>query len=247
MCSLGIPDWDNTVRIHDNNVRRIVNDYLLRGYIMVDVDYKFPKDIKYPCLTESLNETSSGYFREGRTVCTGYELKVALDSGCEITVNEGVLIPFTNSKDKPYESVIKCLQEERRKYKKGTLMNGLYKQMGNSLYGQTGQGYANKRKFNSRTGGLNVIPGSELSNPLAASHISGYVRALVGEMINQIDKTGGLILSCTTDGFITTEGDLLNKLNNDHPLIEHYSNLRDKLSGDRDVVELRDVSTGMMS
>ncbi len=56
-----------------------------------------------------------------------------------------------------------------------------------------------------------VMVGGELSNPVIASSITGFIRAVVGEALNNIEKLGGRVISVTTDGFITDVKDLEEK------------------------------------
>ena len=57
----------------------------------------------------------------------------------------------------------------RRKFPKGHINNLLYKEMGNSIYGNVVRGMSDKKSFDANTGEMFRIKGTELSNPILAS------------------------------------------------------------------------------
>lgn len=69
----------------------------------------------------------------------------------------------------PYRNLIEFLQNERRKYPKKTIMNELYKEMANSVYGQTVRGIGIKNKLDVSTGEVKRMKAGELSNPIIGS------------------------------------------------------------------------------
>jgi len=88
----------------------------------------------------------------------------------------------------------------------------MYKEIGNSIYGQIAMGIGGKRTFDVKTKSYVKVEGSVLSSPVLASYITGFVRALIGECLNNIQRLGGQVISATTDGFITDIEDLENKI-----------------------------------
>ena len=108
----------------------------------------------------------------------------------------------------PYQEVIKYLHEERSKCPKKTIGNELFKLIGNTGYGLIVKGIGNKLKFDTAFGTVQRMGVSELSNPVLASYITAFVRSLVSEMLNCIQRLGGKVVSVTTDGFITNLPDL---------------------------------------
>jgi len=252
MSFLGIPDFDKSFYLTSQKelytfLKDGLKEITLENcYSVFHVEFKFPETVIHPCLPVSLDDTSTLYPLEGVTITTGYEIYLAHLQGCKITLKRGVVVPFRNE-IRPYLDVIKYLQEERRKYPKFSLYNLLYKQLGNSIYGQTAQGFNKMRKFNSRTGMLEGLGTSSLSNPLISSHISGLTRAVLGEIIRQVDTMDSKIISCTTDGFITNVENLPAKLDYDSRLLKIYADLREELSNSREVLELKDSSKGILS
>jgi hypothetical protein len=70
---------------------------------------------------------------------------------------------------KPFYSIVSELQEKRREYPKGHVLNALYKEMANSIYGNVVRGIADKRSLDLKTGNMFRISGTDLSNPILAS------------------------------------------------------------------------------
>jgi hypothetical protein len=70
---------------------------------------------------------------------------------------------------KPFYSIIKDLQAMRREHPKGSINNLLYKEMGNSIYGNIVRGMSNKKSFYVLSGKHIRVSASELSNPNLAS------------------------------------------------------------------------------
>jgi hypothetical protein len=97
-------------------------------------------------------------------------------------------------------------------YAKKTFYNYMYKEITNSIYGQIAMGIGGKNTFDVKTKSYIKVNGSFLSSPILASYITGFVRALIGECLNNIQLLGGKVISVTTDGFITDIEDLENKI-----------------------------------
>jgi hypothetical protein len=130
-------------------------------------------------------------------------------------------------------------------------MNLLYKEMGNSIYGNVVRGIADKRKFDIKTGRNLRIDSTELSNPILASKTTAFIRSVIGECLHNIDKLGGKVVSVTTDGFITNIKDLENKLlslkPSEIPLFTKYREIRETLSGNSTALEIKHSGKGVIS
>lgn len=94
MSILGHPDTEKPVRIYNKTVLDMSNESLLLNYISLDVDFKFPSSVKYPCIPTRVDDDVDIYPLEGRSVITGCEYLVAKEMGCRLFVNDGVMIPF---------------------------------------------------------------------------------------------------------------------------------------------------------
>jgi hypothetical protein len=105
------------------------------------------------------------------------------------------------------------LQVERRKHPKKSYENLLQKMYGNGAYGKVAQGIGNNDTFSIKADATVRMPGTEFSNPVLASYITGFARSALGEMMHNINFIpGARIVSCTTDGFITNVENLEEKL-----------------------------------
>lgn len=159
------------------------------------------------------------------------------------------------SRDAPFIDIENKIQAERRKYDKKSFNNLFFKLIGNAGYGLICQGLGSKRRFDIKTKGMTIMSAGELSNPIIAASITGFIRAVIGETLNNIEKMGGRIISVTTDGFITDVENLEEKLlslednnNNKIPLLKYYRIVRRMLSKDPASLEKKKVETrGILS
>lgn len=234
MSILGDPDYNKATYIFNNTVEKMSYRDLLFNYIIVDVDFKFHKDIKYPCIPTRVDDNVDIYPMEGRSTITGCEYFVARSMGCRLHVRTGVMVPFKkcvadkdsekdfDDKDSekdfdlkyfgPFKSIVKELQRKRRLYPKKTFYNYMYKEIGNSIYGQIAMGISGRTTFDVKSKNYISVKGGVLSNPILASYITGFTRALIGECLNNIHQLKGNVISTTTDGFITDVVDLEDKI-----------------------------------
>lgn len=79
-------------------------------------------------------------------------------------------------------------------------------------YGLISQGLGGKRKFDIKANDMAVMKGGEFSNPVLASSVTGFIRAVISETLNNIHEMGGYVISVTTDGFITNIDNLEERL-----------------------------------
>lgn len=144
-------------------------------------------------------------------------------------------------------------KEIRRGFPKGTINNLLYKEMGNSIYGNVVRGISNKKEFDSLTGNTTRVTGTELSNPILAFWTTAFIRSVIGECLHNIQKLGGKTVSVTTDGFITDIEDLEDKLLTlpieDIQLLTKYRSLRLDLTNGKspEGLEIKTYGKGVIS
>lgn len=128
----------------------------------------------------------------------------------------------------------------RAQYPKSNPYNSLYKMLGNSVYGKTGQGI-HKTSHKSYQDGLQYyLPMSVISNPFVAAQYTAITRYIVMRLIKVAEKIEPSLKveSITTDGFLSSVNDdvdidafedAFNKaLHNEDPrwvyVAEHYFN-----------------------
>ena len=149
----------------------------------------------------------------------------------------------------PFKNIIKTVQAKRREFAKGTISNLMYKEIGNSIYGSLVRGMADKKRFDNRTREMMRLPAHKLSNPLLASWITGFIRGIIGECLQAIHDLDGVIISVTTDGFITDIKDLEVKMtgNKKYFLFNQFKTLRDEISGNKSGLEIKHEGAGIIT
>lgn len=224
MSILGDPNYDKVSYLFNKTLDDMKAEDLLFNYIAVDVEFEFPVSVKYPCIPTRVDNDVDIYPRKGRSIITGPEYLAARSMGCRLFLKHGVIVPFKqNSKNSkksskytgyfaPFKELVKDLQFKRRSYEKKTFYNYMYKEIGNSIYGQIAMGIGGKKTFDVKTKGYIRTDGNFISNSILAGYITGFTRALIGECMNNVQALNGKVLSCTTDGFITDITDLEEKI-----------------------------------
>jgi len=232
MSMCGDPDYNNAFYLTNKNIQKLDGDILRQSYIALDLSFKLPSTIKYPPLPVSVGKNLTIYPLEGRTIVTGLEYSTAINilnselnkiqDSVErkkyfIKINSGICIPFKRESDgslayPPFKSVITKLQASRRAHPKKSAMERIYKDLGNMLYGKVVCGISNKRNYDARIEAMKSMTGSDLTNPIIGSWITGFVRSLMAELLYQVQLKGGQVPSCTTDGFVCDIPDLENLL-----------------------------------
>lgn len=223
MAILAHPDYWSARNLTKDELLQISDFDLVHNYLVMKVLFEFPMDTKFPSIPVNVDENLTCYPLRGEAVITGIEFCLAKRQGCNfVEIHDIFLIPFTREKVKdemvigfrPFFEVVKELKRRRSLHEKKTFGNLLEKEKVNSIYGLTVKGINDKRKFDIKLGKTVRMEANDLSNPIIASWITAFVRSVLGECLHNISKMGGLVVSTTTDGFITNIKDLENKLNN---------------------------------
>jgi len=127
-------------------------------------------------------------------------------------------------------SVVEKVLSERIKYPKGSYMNLLYKFIANAGIGQMARGLNQKTRYDLRSNSQKPIPAGELVSPLYAGWITSFIRTTLSEMLNR--HGDGMIISCTTDGFISSKKALDQKSIDDSDVFsQKYFETRRVLTG----------------
>lgn len=168
------------------------------------IQFQFPASVRYPTFPVRL-QNNLIFPREGVTYATAPEIDLARSLGASIKISSGYVIPMDPVK-RPFEDVItECTRRRNESKKRGDdLGDRLYKEIANSLYGKVAQGLRVKRVFDSRSGERRELPPSPVTQPYIAGHVTGVVRAALGELMNAVESRNQII-SVTTDGFVTNE------------------------------------------
>jgi hypothetical protein len=247
MSVVGEPDYEKTKELKESQLKSMKDPEIINSFTVLSGKFEFPETVKYPSIPVKLDTDITVYPLKGDCVITGIEYVLARKQGC-IFKNVKVLnTPF--GKTLPFKEIIKEVQQMRRQYPSGSILNMLYKEMGNSIYGNTVRGISNKRKFDIKSGQLIRMEPGKLSNPLIAGWITSYIRSVLGECLHNIQQLKGSIVSCTTDGFVTDVGNLEEKilLLDGDSLLKRYRSIRNELSGDYTGLELKHEGKGITS
>jgi hypothetical protein len=254
MSMAGHPEYDALRPLTPLELSKLSRDEILYSYLIIHADFEFNSDTKYPSIACFVDESCTIFPKTGSCVITGAEYLLANSQGCKFVFKSINLIPFKEYGDgdmdkvsiKPFETVIKLVQEKRREYPKGSISNLMYKEIGNSIYGSVVRGISNKMKLDTKTNSMQRMRGDDLSNPLIASWTTAFIRSIIGECLQGIQDKNGKVVSVTTDGFITNLADL-ESLIHDGYLLSCFKGIRSTLSGDDAGLELKNSGVGMLS
>lgn len=259
MTDLPLPDYYKAQLIQ-SNILDWSDKQLMGGYLIADCEFSFPSDTKYPSIPCYVDKTTTVYPLNGNAFLTGPELLLAKKQGAKLTIKSAF---YTHPKSKfdpvsskqriirPFFKILKDIQAFRRTHPKGTLLNLMYKEIGNGIYGNVCRGISNKMNYDSLTKKSFRVTATNLSNPLLASWTTAFIRSVIGECLHNIQKLGGKVVSVTTDGFITDIEDLENKLlelpQDCTTLLRKYRDLRYKLSSTCEALEVKYKGEGIIS
>ncbi len=250
MAAIRYPDWDGLIETTDLDILA-KPDALAIGRVW----FRFPASTRFPSLPVRAGDRGLIYPLEGVSYCTGAELCVALSQGADIEVQCGLFVPW-KSEARPFAGFTDLINRLRQQHK-GTVFERVAKEIGNSLYGKTAQGVANmrgnldngagnrkRRQFNTRSGQMEDLGPSRITQPLLAAFITGLVRAVLSEQLARLPH-GVVVLSATTDGFLSTASP--DQLDTTSPLISLFSELRMAVSGDSMPIEVKGEASEVIS
>lgn len=244
----GHPDYERCTRLSVAELKVLTREEILFSYLIIHAEFEFPAGTKYPSIPCYVDENCTVYPLSGSCVLTGAEYLLALDQKCSFDLHDIYHTPFKQLEYrdlKPFASIIKIVQEKRREHPKGTVSNLMYKELGNSIYGSVVRGIGNKRKFDIRSKGTIRMVGDELTNPLIASWTTAFIRSIIGECLHAINEIEGLVVSVTTDGFITNIEGLESKLTEKF-LFGEFKKIRMMLSDENTGLEIKNAGKGII-
>jgi len=270
MSILGTPCYEKVRILSSVELNKMDYKNLIFSYLSIEVEFSFPYNTKYPCIPTRVDDDVDIYPLKGVSVITGAEYLLAKAMNCRMIVKDCVYVPFEFgrtdvSKKKsikellecyktPFRNIVSGLQKMRRGYAKKTFYNLMYKEIGNSIYGQIAMGLSGKNKYDISSKSYKKIQGDFLANPLLASYITGFTRALIGECLHNISILKGDVVSVTTDGFICNienlEDKILESPKTIKTLLSLYRDLRVILTKESDIelnerlVESREIKSG---
>ncbi|HDW9416427.1 TPA: hypothetical protein RNI43_002183 [Escherichia coli] len=219
------PDYGN-IRLSKNP-----DDYC--GHVMgfALVTFRFPESVPYPSLPVRTDQYGLFFPLSGESWATAPEIELALSLGAEMTIHNGIIVPWicdTSPHNSESTSVflpfVQQVRENRNRHIKGSLEEKFWKEIGNSLYGKLAQGLRAKTAFDTARGLNRSLPPLSVTQPFFAAHVTGFIRAVAGELMNALPSDSSVV-SVTTDGFLTNCP--LNKINMSGPLSSRFQSLCD--------------------
>lgn len=237
------------------------DDKLIYNYFLIEAKFLFPEETKFPSIPCFVDQTTTVYPMTGDCFLTGPEFVLAKNQGCKLTLKRVIMIPFERNGEgtldlvnQPFFTIIDEIQKKRLEHEKGTISNLLFKEMGNSIYGNVVRGMGDKRKYDIKTGKMLRIEPTTLSNPILASWTTAFIRSVIGECLHNLSKLNGRVVSVTTDGFICDVENLEDLLLNsdllkesDTILLRVYRDIRSKIVSNPSALELKNMGAGIIS
>lgn len=214
------------------------------------VKFEFPESTRFPSLPIDVGNEGLIYALRGESYTTGPELVVALNQGAKIDVIQGLVIPWVDSDGlRPCVQFTKHINQERKKHKKGSPLEMLAKEIGNSLFGKFAQGLSkyktdgsatSKRIFDTRSGEYKALPESSMTHPALAPMITGLLRAVLSEILANLPAHVD-VHSVTTDGWLSTASVEEARMATLGPVCRYFSELRIMVdpNGSREILELK--------
>ena len=204
----------------------LVNGPFTVGFLDCDVSY--PNDsslVLSPCRYNGKTK----YFRKSNHVKLTYtDAYNAYYNGAKVYVHQAYFpqqekLDVNNGKEEysqqlsPYGLVQDMFAQKRKANKDNALLNGLYKLLGNSIYGKSAQGITNDNVF------------SKITNPFIAAQYTAITKLLLSFNIHALQnhyQQKAKLLTITTDGFLMKFDKKIKKED-----IENYLNNKIKKDG----------------
>jgi len=230
MAGIGRPRWAEA------QVVKELSDIGSGDLGLVWVEFEFPASVRYPVLPVR-SQNGIIFPLKGRSCCAMPEIELARRLGCRLKLLLGIRIP-TDVDDRIFFPFIK--QSIANRFAARDAGNefdeAFWKEATNSCYGKTAQGLRDKRVFNLKTKRGQRVSPSPITNPFLAAEITSGVRAVVGEIMNNI-PVHRMVFSVTTDGFITDATEEEMRVAKAGPLATKFGRLRRELTGTDDTLK----------
>ena len=207
------------------------------------VKFKFPDGCRFPSLPVEVGVKGLYFPLSGESYCTAPEIEVALNQGCQIEILQGVIFPWADPSYRLFEAFVKKARGLRSHYKTmrtdpaiANVFEEYAKLMGNAAYGKLAQGLKEKTVFNTRGMTSVKLPHSAITNAIMASHATGFVRAVMAEVLGGIPERY-TVVSVTTDGFLTDAPET--SLRCDGPMARRFQALCERVAPGSKMLECK--------
>ena len=167
------------------------------------IEFEFPNSIRYPSLPVHSDVRGLLFPLRGVSYATAPEIELALCQGATIKIHHGVVFPWKDPNGtRIFLRFVREIRRLRARYSKKSIFEQTAKLLGNSVYGKTAQGLKGKNAFDTRTMASQAVPTSSVTNAPMAAMATGFVRAVVSEMLHRLPPHR-TAYSVTTDGILT--------------------------------------------
>ena len=228
-----------------------VQDYLghVAGYALID--FVHPPETRYPVFAISRGGRGLIFPLQGTAYATAPELRVASDLGCRITIRWGVVYPWrwlpgdpgregvpTVRLFGPFVTAARQLRARLKQQAGGqdSLEEQAVKLYANSVYGKTAQALRPKTVFDTRRGASAQLKPSVFTNPAIAAHVTGFIRAILAEILNRLPRHRS-VLSVTTDGFLSDATE--DEIDLSGPLCQRFQQLCEQIVPGSKMLEIK--------
>ena len=119
------------------------------------------------------------YPLRGECYATAPEIATALWAGARVDILQGWIIPWhENWDERPFALFALEVQRRRAEAKAAgdSVGNLVWKLLGNSVYGKTGQGFSGSKAYNPGTGQNELVGPSQITVAAIAAYTTGLVR-----------------------------------------------------------------------
>lgn len=207
-------DFDNPE--HSKNLQDFLDNKV--GFALVEFEH--PPDVRLPVLPVRDGDRGLVTPLKGESYATAPEIQVAHALGVQMRVRMGVYYPTVDTgkpEDRLFYPFVRRVREMRDEFKREekeragragdkvrkSLKEQLVKLLGNSVYGRIAQGLRPKTAYDARGREYVELRPSPITNSAYAAHATGFIRAVLAEILNRIPREH-VIASVTTDGFLTS-------------------------------------------
>ena len=168
------------------------------------IDFEYPDSIRFPALPVRSDTRGLLFPRRGQSLATSPEIALAVAQGAKVSILRGVIYPWKGgSSVRIFREFVLKIRQLRAAYPKGSVPELTAKLQGNSLYGKTAQGVRDdKSAFDTKTMANLKVPHSAVTNAPIAALTTGFIRAVMGEILHRI-PAHRTVVSVTTDGILT--------------------------------------------
>lgn len=230
-------------------------DYLghVAGYALID--FVHPPEVRFPVFAISRGGKGLIFPLEGTCYATAPEILAAHDLGCQVTIRWGIVYPWRRLQGDPghdgvptvrlFGAFIKSARHLRNELKRKlkaenakrkaegrpeieSLEEQAAKLYANSVYGKVCQAILPRNVYDTRQIKSTRLKPSPITNPAVGAHVTGFIRAVLAEILNKIPRHRAVV-SCTTDGFLSdvTEAEIKECLTG--PLCKRFQQLCDDI------------------